>query len=80
MVGKWDSDLSKDHLIEALKVVVSNTNDLIAVLKNTSGTIFPKSTLHENRKIFHGLQRKYIHGFLSNPKIPISVSFQVYIY
>ena len=72
MVGKWDSDLSKDHLIQALKVVVTNANDLIDVLKNTVGTIFPKSTLHDNRKVFHGLQRKYIQGFLSDPKIPIS--------
>ena len=29
MVGKWDSDLSKDHLIEALKVIVTNANNLI---------------------------------------------------
>ena len=55
MVGKWDSDLSKEHLIEALKVVVTNANDLIYELKNESGTIFPKSTLHYNRKIFQSL-------------------------
>ena len=68
MVGKWNTDLSKEHLIQALKVVVTNANDLIAELKNTVGTIFPKTTLQDNRKVFHGLQRKYIQGFLRDPK------------
>ena len=39
MVGKWDSDLSKEHLIQALKVVVTNATELITGLKNMSGTI-----------------------------------------
>ena len=65
MVGKWDSDLSKEHLIQALKVVVTNANDLIAELKNTVGTIFPNTTLHDNRKVLHGFQRKYIQNLVT---------------
>ena len=65
MVGKWDSNLSKEHLIQALKVVATDANDLIAELKNTVGTIFPKTTLHDNRKVFHGFQRKYIQDLVT---------------
>ena len=42
MVGNWDSDLSIDRLILALKVVVTNAADLITKLKNTHGKIFSK--------------------------------------
>ena len=41
-----DSDLAKDNLLHALKVVLVNAKDLIAALGNTSGNIFPKTTLH----------------------------------
>ena len=74
MVGKWDSDLSKDHIIQGLRTIITNSDDLVLELQNASGSIFPKSTLHDNRIIFQSLQREYIEKFLKDPCIPVAMA------